>query len=161
MIETTKEYVVMLEDVAEVLVSMQIEEKPPINDEIQPIETNLLSNLLNLKVLPACKGFEALHNLSSTSTTNCFAPMLKRKLDRYMMQCDDHLRCFSEMLRNWHWMSSVQNSCIYGKWLCITWSNNEVWTISFVKKIAHLTGMHTSTGAYLSGRLLYIEFSYM
>ena len=82
--------------------------------------------------------------LSLTLTTNCFAPMLKRKLGRCMMNCDDHLRRFNETLINWHWMSSVKNSCIRGRWLCMTCSNNKIRTLIFVKKkIAQITGMHT------------------
>ena len=33
--------------------------------------------------------------------------------------------------------------CIHGKRLCMTCSNNKVWTLILVKKTAHLTGMHT------------------
>ena len=88
------------------------------------------------------KGFEALHN--STLTTNCFAPMFKRKMSNIcMINRNDHCRCFSETLTNWHWMSNVKKSCICGKWLYMTCSNNKVWTLIFVKKIAHLTRMHT------------------
>ena len=43
--------VVMLEDVDEVLEMMQIEEEPPIDDEIQPIKT-----FMNLKVLLTSKA---------------------------------------------------------------------------------------------------------
>jgi hypothetical protein len=56
---------------------------------------------------------------------------------------DDCLRRFNETLTNWHWMSSVKKSCICGKCLYITCSNNETWTLIFVKKIAHLTKMCT------------------
>ena len=69
--------------------------------------------------------------------------MFKRKLDTCMMNCNEHLKRFSETLTNWHWMSSVKNSCTHGKWLSMTCSNNKVWTLNFVKEFAHLTGMRT------------------
>ncbi len=50
--------VVMLEDVDEVLETMQIEEESPIDDEIQPIETFVESESAT-----DFKGFEALHNI--------------------------------------------------------------------------------------------------
>ena len=53
--------------------------------------------------------------LLSTSTSNCFAPMFKRKLDKCTMNCDDRLRHFNKTLTNQHWMSCAQNSCIHGK----------------------------------------------
>ena len=34
------------------------------------------------------------------STINCFALMLKHKLDKCMMKCDDCFRCFTETLTN-------------------------------------------------------------
>ena len=61
---------------------------------------SLLRHLLNLKLLPTSKALKLYTSLSSTSRTNCFAPMFKRKLDRCTMNCDDHLRCFSETLTN-------------------------------------------------------------
>ena len=87
--------VVMLEDVNEVLEMMQIEEEPPINDEIQLIKT-----FMNLKVLPTSKALKLYTTLFSTSMTNCFVMVFKRKLDKRMMNCDDHLRCFIETLIN-------------------------------------------------------------
>ena len=93
-----KEYCdVMLEDADEVLQTMRIEEPPPINDEIQPIKTFVeYESAINSKAL------KLYITLSSTSTTNCFALMFKWKLDRCMMNCDNHLRCFSETLTNQH-----------------------------------------------------------
>ena len=76
-----------------VMETMRIEEEPPIDDEIQPIETFVES-----KCATDFKGFEAL--LSLTSTTTYFAPMFKWKLERCMMDCDDRLTCFSETFRN-------------------------------------------------------------
>ena len=49
--------VVMLGSADEVLETMRIEEEPPIDDEIQPIETFIKSNRAT-----DLKGFEALHN---------------------------------------------------------------------------------------------------
>ena len=45
----------MLEDVDEVMETMQIEEEPPIDDEIQPIET-----FVEFERATDFKGFEAL-----------------------------------------------------------------------------------------------------
>ena len=67
----------------------------------------------------------------------------KRKLDRCMMNYDNHLRRFNETLTNWQWMSSVKNPCIHNKLLCMTCSNNKIWTMIFVKNFAHLIGMCT------------------
>ena len=80
--------VVMLEDIDEVLEMMEIEEEPPMDDEIHPMT----------KSATDFKGFETL--LSSTSTTKCFAPMFKRKLDICMMNYEDRLRRFNKMLTN-------------------------------------------------------------
>ena len=50
--------VVILEDINEVLETMQIEEEPPIHDEIQPIEIFAeLGSATNIK------GFKALHSI--------------------------------------------------------------------------------------------------
>ena len=58
MMQTTeKNWVVMLEDVDEVMETMQIEEEPPIGDEIQPIET-----FVECESITDFKKFEALHN---------------------------------------------------------------------------------------------------
>ena len=50
--------VVMLEDIDEVLEMMRIEEEPPIDDEIQSIET-----FGKCESSPEFKGFEALRNI--------------------------------------------------------------------------------------------------
>ena len=71
----------------------KFEEEPPINDEIQPIET-----FAKFESATNFKGFEAL--LSLALTTNCFTPMFKQKLDKHMMNWDDRLKRFSEMLTN-------------------------------------------------------------
>ena len=73
--------------------TMRIEGEPPIDGEIQPMET-----FVEFESATDFKGFEAL--LSSTSNTNCFAPMFKQKLDRCLMDCDDRLRRLSETLTN-------------------------------------------------------------
>ena len=122
-------------------------------------KSSLTRRWLNLKVLLTSKALKLYTTLSLTLMTDCFAPMCKRKLDKCMMNCDDRLRCFSEMLTNWHWMSSKKIACIRGKWLCMTCSKNKVWTLIFVKKFAHLSGMCTYTCAYLSGRLLYVTLN--
>ena len=71
----------------------EFEEEPPINDKIQPIET-----FAEYESATNFKGFEAL--LTLTSTTNCFAPTFKRKLDKCMMNSEDRLRHFNETLTN-------------------------------------------------------------
>jgi hypothetical protein len=88
---------------------------------------SLSRHLLNMKVLLPSKALKLYTTLSSTSTTNCFAPMFKRKLSNIcMMNCDDRLRCFNETLTHWHWMSNVTNSCIRGKWLYMTCSKKNM-----------------------------------
>ena len=104
---------------------------------------------LNLKVLLTSKALKLYTILSSTSTTNCLASMFKRKLNKCMINCDDLLRRFSETLTNWHWMSSIIKSCIHDKWLCMTCSNNKVWTLIFVKKNCTL-----NEDMYLNGCIL-------
>ena len=97
----------------------------------------LRHHLLNLKVLSTSKALKRYTSQSSTSMTNCCDLMLKPKLNICMMNCDDYLRRFKETLTNWH----LNFNC--KKWLSMTCSNNKIWTLIFVKKIAHLTGMCT------------------
>ena len=85
----------MLEDVDEVLGMMRIEEEPPVDDE-----TNLSRHLLNLRVLLTSEFLKLYTTQSSTSTTNCFAPMFKQKLDICMLKSDNHLKHFGETLTN-------------------------------------------------------------
>jgi hypothetical protein len=106
------------------------------NNEFHPIQTHLL----NLKVLPTSKALKLYMALSLTSTTNCFASMLKQKLEKCMMNCNDRLRRFNETLTNRHSMPSIKNSCTCDKWLCMTCSIRKVWTLIFVKKIRHWNG---------------------
>ena len=103
-------------------------------------KSNLLRHLLNLKVLLTSKALKLYTTLFSTLTTHCFAPMFKQKLSRCMMNYDDWLRRFINMSTNWYWISIVKISCICGKWLCMTSSNNTIWTLILLKKIAYLTG---------------------
>ena len=86
-------YFLMLEDVDEVLETKRTKEEPPIDDEIQPIET-----LVESESATDFRGLKLQTTLSSTSATNCFALMFKRKMDICMTNCDDHLRHFSETL---------------------------------------------------------------
>jgi hypothetical protein len=76
-----------------VMETMRIKEEPPINDEIQPIET-----FVQYESATDFKSFEALMFL--TSMTNCFAPMFKRKLDKSMMNCDNRLIRFNKTITN-------------------------------------------------------------
>ena len=89
-----QEYEVNDGAIQEVMEMTRIEEEPPIDDEIHPIET-----FVEFESAIHFKGFEAL--LSLTLAINSFAPMFKRKLDRCMMNCDDRLRRTSEMLTIW------------------------------------------------------------
>ena len=57
---------------------------------------------MNLKVLLTSKALKFYTALSSTSTTNCFALMFRRKLDMCMMNYNVHLSHFSETLTNKH-----------------------------------------------------------
>ena len=47
-----------------------------------------------MKVLPTSKALKLYTTLSSTPTTDCFASMFERKLDRCMMNCDDRFETF-------------------------------------------------------------------
>ena len=58
-------------------------------------KSNLSRHLWKLEVLPTSKALKLYTTLSSTLTTNCFAPMFKQKLDICMMNRDDRLRRFS------------------------------------------------------------------
>ena len=91
-------------------------------------KSNISRHLLNLKVLPTSKALKLRTTLSLTLTTNCCAPMFKRKLDMCMMNYNNHLRRFTETLTNCPLMSSIKKSCIRGKWLRMTCSNNKMWT---------------------------------
>ena len=73
-------------------------------DHLLMTKSNLSRHLLNLIVLQTSKVLKLYTTLSSTSTTNCFAPMFKRKLNKYMTNCNDCLRRFNETLTNWHWI---------------------------------------------------------
>ena len=141
-----KEYcVVMLEDVGEVLEMMRIEEEPPIDNAIHRIET-----FVECESATDFKDFEALHN----TVLNIDIRMFKWKLDICMMIYDDHLRCFSETLTNWYWMSSAKKSCLRGKWLRVTCSNIkfELWFL--LKKNCAL-----NCDAYLNGCVLKREIT--
>ena len=62
----------MLEDVDEVLETMRIEEEPPIDNKIEPIETFVESeSATDFKILNFYTA------LSSTSTSKCLAPIFK------------------------------------------------------------------------------------
>ena len=87
--------VVMLEDVDEVLETMQITEEPPINDEVQHVETFAESGSV-----VDFKGFEALHNIVFDIDDQLLCSDVQQKLDICMMNCDNCLRRFSEALAN-------------------------------------------------------------
>ena len=97
-------------------------------------KSGLLRHLLDLKVLLTSKALELYIALSSISTTNCFAPMFRHKLDRCMMNCGDCLSLFNETLTNWHLIPSIKNSRIRGYWLCATCSNNKVWILNKIAR---------------------------
>ena len=81
-------------------------------------KSSLSRHLLNPKVPSTSKALKLYTTSSSASTTDCFAPVFKRKLNRCMMNCDDRLRRSNKTSTNRHWMSSVKNSRIHAKWLC-------------------------------------------
>ena len=118
-------------------------------NEIQLIETFVESDSAT-----SFKGFEALHN----NVLDIDNQLLCSNVQTEVEQMYDELRWSFETFQwninkltlNFNW----KNSCVRGKWICMTCSNNKVWTLIFVKTFAHLTGMRISTGAYLSGRLL-------
>ena len=63
---------------------MQIEEEPPIDDEIQHVDTSI-----DYESATDSKGFEAPDIRVLTLTINGFAMMFKQKLDICVMNCDD------------------------------------------------------------------------
>ena len=71
-------------------------------NRLSKTKSSLLRHLPNMKVLPTSKALKLYTTLSSTSTTSCFALMFKRKLDIFMMNCNDRWRHFSETLTNKH-----------------------------------------------------------
>ena len=62
-------------------------------------KSSLSRHLVNLKVLPTSTALK-LYTSLSTSKTNCFAQMFKRKLDICMKNCDDRLKRFSKTFTN-------------------------------------------------------------
>jgi hypothetical protein len=66
-----------------------------------------------------------------------------------MMNYNDHLRRYNETSTNRHLMSSIKKSCIHDKQLCMTCSNNKIWTLIFVKRNCAL-----NQDAYLNGCIL-------
>ena len=123
--------------------------QPQKKKHLSTMKPSLSRHLLNLKVLPTSKALRLYTTLSSTSTTNCFARMLKQKLDRCTMICNDCSRRFSGTFTNRHWISSVKDSCIHDKWPCTTCSNNTIQTLIAVKKNCAL-----NRDAYLIGCVL-------
>ena len=63
-------------------------------------KSNILRQLLNLKVPPTSNALKPYTTLSSTSMTTCFAPRFKQKLDNCMMNCNDRSRLFNDILTN-------------------------------------------------------------
>ena len=107
-------------------------------NEIQLIETFVESDSAT-----DFKGFEALHN----NVVNIDDQLLCSNVQTEVEQMYDELRRFFETFQ-WNINKLTLNfyykySCICGKWLYMTCSNNKVWTLFFVKKIAHLTRMLT------------------
>ena len=143
-------------EVSEGVIGKVWDNRENILQRIRWTRSNLLRHLLNLKVLPTSKDLKLYTTLSFTLTINCFAPMFKRKLNKCMMSCDDRLRHSSETLTNWHLISSMKNSCIRDKWLCMTCSNNNLWTPILVKKNSTL-----DRDAYLNGCILKWEIIVM
>ena len=89
------------------------------------------------------KGIEALPKTILDINDQFLCSNVQTEAQQIYDVCDDLLRRFNKTLTNRHWMSSVKISCIRGKWLYMTCSNNKVWTLIFVKRTAHLAGMCT------------------
>ena len=71
-----------------------------LKNHLSMMKCSLSRHLMNLKVLPTAKALKLYTSLSSTSKTNCFAPMVKRKLDICMMNCNNCLRPFNKTFTN-------------------------------------------------------------
>ena len=78
----------MLEDIDEVLEMMEIEEEPPMDDEIHPMT----------KSATDFKGFETLHNIVLNIDDQLLCYDVQTEADKCTMNCDNRLRCFNEML---------------------------------------------------------------
>ena len=74
--------------------------QPHKKNHLSMTKSSLSRHLLNLKMLPTSKALKLYTTLSATSTSNCFAPMFKWKLDKCMMNCDNCVKRFSETLTN-------------------------------------------------------------
>ena len=85
----------MLKDVDDVLETMRIGEEPPIDVEIQHIEI-----FFEFGSATDSKDFEALHNTVLGVDDQSLCSDVRTELNKCMMSCDDHLRCFSESLTN-------------------------------------------------------------
>ena len=72
----------------------------PHKNHLSMTKSNLLKQVLNLKVLPTSKALKLYTTLSSTLMADCFALMFKRMLDKFMKNCDVRLSCSSETLTN-------------------------------------------------------------
>ena len=77
------------------LETMRIEEEPPIDDKIQPIKT-----FAEPESVTDFKGFEALHNTVLDIDNQSLCSNVQTEVNRCMMNCNDHLRCFNKMLTN-------------------------------------------------------------
>ena len=111
------------EDVDEVLEMMWSKEEPPIDDEIQATKTfGEFESVIDFK------GFEALHIIVLNIKDQLLCSDVQTEVGH-------RIRRFNKTFTNWHWMSIVKTSCIHGKWLGMTCSNNKVWTLILVKKL--------------------------
>ena len=128
--------VVMLEDVDEVLETMRNEEEPTIDGEVQPIET-----FVEFESATGLKGFEALHNIVLDVGDQFLCSDVQTGARQMYDELQRTFETFQRNVNNLKLNVKCKNSCIHGKWLYMTCSNNKVWTLIFVKKIAHLTGM--------------------
>ena len=117
----------MLEDVDKVLETMQVEEESPIDDKIQPTE-----EVPKSKSVTDFKCFGTLHNTVHDINDQLLCSDVQTEC---MMSCDNQLRRSNETLTNWHQMSSMKSACIRDKWLYMTCSNNNVWTLILVKNM--------------------------
>ena len=79
---------------------MEFWEQCKLKNHLSMKKSSLSRCLLKLKVQPTSKILKLYTTISLTLTTNCFTLMFKWKLDKCIMNSDNHLRRFGESLYN-------------------------------------------------------------
>ena len=103
--------------------------------------------------LPTSRALKLYTSLSSTSTTNGFALMLKRKLNKCTVNYDDRLRHFNETLTNWHWMSNAKKNHAFA-------TNDSTWHVQTIKHEPWFLSKKNcalNRDAYLNGGLITVS----